>query len=48
MVAILYSFVRAANRDSDLTLIAAFGLAGLVLSLAFIHFGFALGTIILG
>jgi hypothetical protein len=48
MTAIVYSFVRAASRDSDLTVIAAFSLAGLVLSLAFVHFGFDLGTAIPG
>jgi len=48
MTAILYSFVRATARDSDLPVITAFSLAGLVLSLAFVHFGLDLGTAIPG
>jgi hypothetical protein len=48
MTAIVYGFVRATARDSDLAEIAAFSLAGLVLSLALVHFGFDLGTVVPG
>ena len=44
MTAIVYEFVRATTRESDLALITALSLAGIVLSLALVHFGFDLGT----
>ena len=44
MTAIVYGFVRATTREPYLTVITALSLAGLVLSLAAIHFGFDLGT----
>jgi hypothetical protein len=43
MTAIVYSFIRTTTRESDLAVITVFSLAGAVLSLAFIHFGFDLG-----
>ncbi len=43
MTAIVYSFVRAATRESDLALVTAFSLAGVVLTLALIHFGIDVG-----
>jgi len=46
MTAIVNSFARAITGDFDLPVIVAFSLAGLVLSLAFVHFGFDLGTAI--
>ena len=48
MTAIVYAFVRATTRESDLALITAFSLSGLVLSLPFAHFGFDLWTGITG
>ena len=48
MTSIVYSFVRATARESDLALVTAFSLAGVVLSLAAVHFGFDLGTVIAG
>jgi hypothetical protein len=48
MTAIVYKFVRSAPASdvgvSDFAVVTAFSLAGLVLSLAFVHFGFDLGT----
>jgi hypothetical protein len=43
MTAIVYSFVRATTRESDLAMITAFSLAGVALSLALVHFGLNLG-----
>jgi hypothetical protein len=39
MTAIVYSFVRASTRVSDLALLTAFSLGGVVLTLALAHFG---------
>jgi hypothetical protein len=44
MTAIVYSFIRASTRVSEFAVITAFSLTGVVLSLAFVHFGFDLGT----
>jgi hypothetical protein len=49
MTAIVYRFVRpsapASNLGvSDFAVVTCFSLAGLVLSLAFVHFGLDLGT----
>ncbi|HLG81458.1 MAG TPA: hypothetical protein VKY22_10605 [Bradyrhizobium sp.] len=39
MTAIVFSFVRSSGRVSDLALLTAFSLGGLVLALALLHFG---------
>ncbi|HZR86070.1 MAG TPA: hypothetical protein VFB02_04660 [Bradyrhizobium sp.] len=39
MTAIVYSFVRSSTRVSDLALLTAFSLGGLVFTLALVHFG---------
>lgn len=39
MTAIVYDFVQATSRVSDLAVIAAFSLAGVVLTLVSSHFG---------
>lgn len=44
MTAIGYSLVRTPTRDSEFAMIAAFSLAGLVLSLALAYLGMDLGT----
>jgi hypothetical protein len=49
MTAIVYRFVRPSSRASnlgvsDFAVVTCFSLVGLVLSLAFVHFGFDLGT----
>jgi hypothetical protein len=44
MTAIVYRFVRSAAHESDLALISAFCLTGVVLSVAFVHFGFDLAA----
>lgn len=51
MTAIVYSFIRATTRESDLSsaaLITAFSLGGLVLTLALVHFGIDVGAGIQG
>ncbi len=48
MTAIVYSFVRATTRESDLAIVAAFSLAGVVLTLALLHFGLDMGSSISG
>lgn len=47
MTAIVYGFVRATARESDLAVITAFSVAGIVLTLASVHFGLDVGTGIL-
>ena len=44
MTAIVYSFVRSSARVSDLALLTAFSLGGLVLTLALAHFGLDVGA----
>jgi hypothetical protein len=47
MTAIVYSFVRATTRDadlSDLALVTAFSLGGMVLTLALVYFGVDVGA----
>ena len=49
MSAIVYRFVRPSSRASNVgvsefAVVTAFSLAGMVLSLAFVHFGLDLGT----
>ena len=39
MIASVKSLIHAPTRTSELALIAAFGLAGLVLSIALAHYG---------
>jgi hypothetical protein len=39
MTAIVYGFVRATTRESNLVVITAFCIAGIVLTLASAHFG---------
>ena len=39
MTAIVYSFIRPSARVSDFAVVTAFSLAGLVLTLALVHFG---------
>ncbi|MGJ4939182.1 hypothetical protein ACQR1W_01295 [Bradyrhizobium sp. HKCCYLS1011] len=48
MTAIGYSLVGETTRESELAIILAFSLAGLVLSLACVYFGFDFGTSIPG
>jgi hypothetical protein len=47
MTAIVYGFVRATTRESDFVVIAAFSLAGIVLTLAAAQLGLDVGTAIL-
>lgn len=44
MSTIIYSFVRRSTRVSDFAVVAAFSLAGMVLTLTLVHFGLDLGT----
>jgi hypothetical protein len=48
MTAIVYSFIRSANRQSDLAVLAAVSLAGVLLSIALVFYGPDLGTYIPG
>jgi len=48
MIALACSIVRATTRESDLAVIAAFSLVGIVLTLALVHFGLDVGTGIAG
>jgi len=48
MTTIVSSFIRAASQPSNLPVVLAFGLAGLVLALAAIRFGLDFGPGILG
>ncbi|CCE05077.1 conserved hypothetical protein [Bradyrhizobium sp. STM 3843] len=48
MTAIGYSLVGETTRESEIAIILAFSLAGLVLSLALTCFGFDVGTSIPG
>ncbi len=48
MTAIVYSFVRSSARVSDLALLTAVSLGGLVLTLALAHFGLDVGASIPG
>ncbi len=47
MTAIMYGFVRAANRRSDFAVVGALSLAGLVLNLTALRFGLDFGSAIL-
>lgn len=44
MTAIVYSFIRATTQASELPLIIAFSLGGIVLALTAIHFGLDFGN----
>ena len=48
MTAIVLSFIRSATRESDLAVVTAASLAGVLLSLVLIFFGPDLGTNIPG
>jgi hypothetical protein len=44
MTAIVYSFIRATTQSSELPLIIAFSLGGIVLTLTVVHFGLDYGA----
>jgi hypothetical protein len=48
MTALVYSFLRATAQTSELPLIIAFSLAGIVLTLTAVHFGLDCGADIAG